>query len=164
MKKIAVFASGYGSNFEAIVRASKNRILEGEISLLVCDNPNANAINIAKKENIDIFTFDPKEYDSKSDYESEILNKLLDYNIELIALGGYMRLIGPKLLNDYKNKIVNIHPSLLPAFKGKNAIEKALDYGVKVIGITIHYVDEGMDTGKIIYQDCFKLEGNASSI
>lgn len=152
MKKVAIFASGNGSNFQAIVDAVKNGTLNAEISLLVCDKPGAYCLERAKKENIPAFTFSPKEFQSKAEYESIILKKLEEYEIDFIALAGYMRLVGPTLLNPYEGKIVNIHPSLLPAFPGKDAIGQALSAGVSITGVTVHYVDEGMDTGQVIEQ------------
>src|SRR5690606_6087050 len=98
------------------------------------------------------FVFNPKQYHSKVDFEQEITNELRKYSVDYIILAGYMRLIGPTLLKNFPNRIINIHPSLLPAFPGKDAIGQAVQAGVKVTGVTIHYVDEGMDTGPIIAQ------------
>ena len=159
MKKIAVFASGFGSNFEALIEATKSGRLKAGISLLVTDKSACYAVNRAMKNHIDVFAFDAREYASKEDYETAITDILIEKGVELIVLAGYMRLLGKVLLEKFSGKIVNIHPSLLPAFPGLHAIEKAYQYGVKVFGITIHYVDEGMDTGKIIAQDCFKTTG-----
>jgi phosphoribosylglycinamide formyltransferase-1 len=162
MKKIAVFASGSGSNFEAIVKAQKEGTLNAEVSLLVCDKEFAFAIKRAEKFGIETLVVDPKAFENKKAYETHILNKLDDLKIDFIALAGYMRLIGETLLNAYEGRMVNIHPSLLPAFKGKDAIGQAIAYGVQVMGVSIHYVDAGMDTGRIIAQDAFKLYGNES--
>jgi phosphoribosylglycinamide formyltransferase 1 len=152
MKKIAVFASGTGSNFQAIIDAVKDGQLKIEISLLVCDKPSALAIVRAQKEDIPVFVFQPKDYKDKADYETEILAKLEDKQIEFIALAGYMRLIGPTILSKFEGNIINIHPSLLPNFPGKDAIGQAIEAGVDRTGVTIHYVDAGMDTGKVIAQ------------
>lgn len=160
MKKIAIFASGSGTNFQAIVNSIKNKEIKAEIALLVCDNPNAFVIIRAKKENINTFVFNPKNYINKENYEKDIIKELKKHKIEFIALAGYMRIIGKNLLKEYNNKIINIHPSLLPAFKGKDAIKKAYEYGVKVTGVTIHYIDEGIDTGKIIAQEVIKISEN----
>jgi phosphoribosylglycinamide formyltransferase-1 len=151
--KIAVFASGTGTNFSAILESIKSKqITNVEVVLLVSDNPEALAVCKAKDESIPVFTFKAKEYPHKQAYEEEILEKLTQGHVDLIVLAGYMRLLGHVLLKAYDGKIINIHPSLLPAFKGKDAIGQALDYGVKVTGVTVHYVDEGMDTGPIIAQ------------
>lgn len=152
MKKIAIFASGNGSNFQALVDASKNGELQAEVHLLICDNPNAKVIERASQSGIEAFVFMPKTFPEKSAFEEKIVEALTEKEIEFIVLAGYMRLIGHTLLSAYEGKIVNIHPSLLPAFPGKGAIEQALESGRKVTGVTVHYVDEGMDTGPIIAQ------------
>lgn len=155
--KIAVFASGNGSNFEAIQQAIFEKRLNAEIAILVTDQPTCYAVERAKNHNIDILSFIPKEYSSKEKFETIIADKLDELNVQLIVLAGYMRLIGTVLLDRFGGRIINIHPSLLPAFPGLHAIEQAYNYGVKVFGITIHYVDAGMDTGKIIAQDAFTI-------
>ena len=160
MKKIAIFASGSGTNFQAFIDAINHNILQAEIVLLVSDKPDCMAVERAKKHNINIFSFNPKTYPSKEVFEQEIVEILHQKEVDLIVLAGYMRLIGNVLLSAFEGKIVNIHPSLLPAFAGLHAIEKAWQHGVKVFGITIHYVDKGMDTGAIIDQDSFRIIGN----
>ena len=160
MKNLAIFASGSGSNFQAIIDDGISA--DVEIKLLVCDNKDAYAIKRAKKSGIDTFIFSAKEYKTKGDYEKDILAELKERNISFIALAGYMRLIGNVLLDEFENKIINIHPSLLPAFMGKDAIGQAFEYGVKVMGVSIHYVDSGMDTGKIIAQESFDVKDNMS--
>ena len=152
MKKIAVFASGNGSNFQSIADAASTGSLDAEIALVVCDRPGACVIERAKKEGIELFLFSAKDYETKAAFESEIVKRLQERDVEWIALAGYMRLIGDTLLQAYPERIINIHPSLLPSFPGKDAIGQAFDAGVKVTGVTIHYVDEGMDTGPIIAQ------------
>ena len=158
MKKIAVFASGSGSNFQAIVDAVADGRLEADIALLVCDRPGAKVIERAERANVPTFVFSAKDYESKAAFESEIAEKLKAIGVDWIVLAGYMRLIGETLLSIYEGKIVNIHPSLLPAFPGKNAVQQALDAKVKVTGVTIHYVDEGMDTGPIIAQQAVTVD------
>jgi len=160
MNKIAIFASGSGTNFQAFINAIAQNILQAEIVLLVSDNPDCMAVQRAIKHNIDIFSFNPASYPSKAAFEQEIVNVLHQKEVDLIVLAGYMRLVGETLLSAFEGKIVNIHPSLLPAFPGLHAIEKAYHHGVKVFGITIHYVDKGMDTGAILAQDCFRIAGN----
>ncbi|AIE58807.1 phosphoribosylglycinamide formyltransferase [Bacillus methanolicus] len=158
MKNIAVFASGSGSNFQAILDAINNGSLKAKIKLLVCDQKNAYAIERAKAAQIPQFVFTAKNYLNKEEYENEIVHELKKYGVEFIVLAGYMRLIGPTLLKEYEGRIVNIHPSLLPAFPGKDAIGQALAARVKVSGVTIHFVDEGMDTGPIIAQQAVTIE------
>ena len=158
MKKIAVFASGSGSNFQAIADAVFSGEISADISLLICDKPGAYVLERARVAEIPSFVFNPKDFPSKADFEQEILLLLKNRNIDLIVLAGYMRLIGPTLLNEYKGRIVNIHPSLLPDFPGKDAVGQALAAGVKWTGVTIHYVDEGMDTGPVIVQERVRIE------
>ncbi|MBO8157510.1 MAG: phosphoribosylglycinamide formyltransferase [Bacillaceae bacterium] len=158
MKKIAVFASGSGTNFQALLEASRKDQSKFEVALMVCDKPRAKVIERAEKTGVPAFVFNPKEYDSKNAFEKEILKRLEQDQIEFIALAGYMRLIGETLLRAFEGRIVNIHPSLLPAFPGKDAIGQAFDKKVKITGVTIHYVDEGMDTGPIIDQEAVRVE------
>ncbi|MCM3674623.1 phosphoribosylglycinamide formyltransferase [Peribacillus simplex] len=165
MKRLAVFASGNGSNFQSIAEAIKSGKLAAEICLVICDREDAYVLERAKLENIDSFSFSAKNYSNKTEYESEILEKLRQYEIEFIILAGYMRLIGPTLLQKYSQRIVNIHPSLLPSFPGKDAIGQAFDAGVKETGVTVHYVDDGMDTGPVIAQKAVPiLEGDTKDI
>lgn len=153
MRKLAIFASGSGSNFEAIVQAVQDGKLPGvEVALLVCDKPGAKVLERAERLGIDTFVFQPKEYADKAAFEQEIVAQLQKRDISLVVLAGYMRLVGDTLLSDYEGKIINLHPSLLPAFPGKDAIGQALAYGVKITGVTVHLVDAGLDTGPIIAQ------------
>lgn len=158
MKKIAVFASGNGSNFQALVEAEKTGKLDAKISLLICDQPEAYVLKRATDERIPFLCISPKCYSTKASYEQALLEQLNRESIDYILLAGYMRLIGPTLLQAYPRRIINIHPSLLPAFPGKDAVGQAVNAGVKVTGLTIHYVDEGMDTGQIIAQRAIEIE------
>ena len=160
MKRLAVFASGRGSNFEAIVSACESGRLCAEVVLLVCDRPDAEVVARAEAHHVPCFAFSPKDYAAKADYEREIVSRLQQSGVELICLAGYMRLLSEVMLNAYEGRIINIHPSLLPAFKGAHAIEQAMAYGVKVYGITIHYVDASMDGGRIIAQQAIPYEGS----
>lgn len=158
-KRLAVFASGRGSNFEAIVSACESGRIAAQVVLLVCDHPSAEVVARAKAHHIDCFAFSPKDYASKADYEQAISLLLEQSGVELICLAGYMRLLSETFVNRYPGRIINIHPSLLPAFKGAHAIEQAFEYGVKIYGVTIHYVDATMDGGKIISQQAVPYEG-----
>jgi phosphoribosylglycinamide formyltransferase 1 len=158
MKKIVVFASGNGSNFQAIIDAVQSGEICANIALLICDKPWAHAIERAKEAGIHTFVFNPKDYQFKEDYEKEILCELTKVGADLLVLAGYMRLIGPTLLAEYQGRIVNIHPSLLPSFPGKDAIGQALEAKVKKSGVTIHFVDEGMDTGPIVVQESVAID------
>ena len=159
--KIAVFASGYGSNFEVIARAAKAGEIPAEVVLLVCDKAEARACQIAEQMNIPMFVFSAKEYASKAEYESAIIERCKQAEVELICLAGYMRIVGETLLNAYNGLIINLHPALLPSFKGAKAIEQAFEYGVKIFGATIHYVDESLDGGKIIAQRAVEYDGDS---
>ncbi len=162
MKNIAVFASGTGSNFIAIYEAIVNQYLEANIVLLVSDRPKSSVVKKAIKLHIPTFIFNPSDFSDKASYEIDILNILKERDVDLIVLAGYMRLIGNTLLNGYQRKIINIHPSLLPQYKGLDAIGQAMNDNAKMTGITVHYVDKGMDTGDIIAQESFVIEANES--
>jgi len=157
---IAIFASGSGTNFEALVTACENGIIPAKIALLVCDNANVFVLQRAKNHNVPIFLFNAKNYASKKDYETEILSKLIENQIDIICLAGYMRIVGATLLNAFTQKILNIHPALLPAFKGANAIDDAFNFGVKVFGVTVHLIDNTIDGGTIIAQRAFEYYGH----
>jgi phosphoribosylglycinamide formyltransferase 1 len=152
MKRIAIFASGSGSNFQAIIDAVKAGQLQAEVGLMVSDRPSALVVERAAQHSVPVFTFSPKNYPTKPNYEAEILQELKRREIDFIVLAGYMRLIGSTLLQEFEGRIVNIHPSLLPEFPGKDAIGQAIDAEARVSGVTVHFVDEGMDTGPIIEQ------------
>ncbi|MBU9721256.1 MULTISPECIES: phosphoribosylglycinamide formyltransferase [Bacillaceae] len=156
--KLAVFASGSGSNFEAIVGAVHAGDIAGTVQVLICDKGDAFALERAERLCIPAYVLEPRKYGSKVEYEEAVLQVLRSYEVELIILAGYMRLVGDTLLSAYENRIINIHPSLLPAFPGLDAIGQAFDAGVKITGVTVHYVDAGMDTGPIIAQEAVKVE------
>ena len=157
---IALFASGKGTNFEAIAAACNRGEIDARIVLLVCDKPQAEVVQKAAALGIECFAFSAKDYSSKEEYEQIIVNMLDSRGVELVCLAGYMRIVGSVLLGAYSGRIINIHPSLLPAFAGARAIEQAIEYGVKVFGITIHWVDDTLDGGKIIAQQAFNYEGS----
>lgn len=157
---IAVFASGSGSNFQAISDAIENGEIQAKIELVVTDQPNAFVIQRAESKGIPVLAVSPKSFSSKEQYEGVILDALREKNVHWLILAGYMRLIGKTLLDAYASHIVNIHPSLLPSFPGKDAIGQAIEHGVKITGVTVHYVDEGMDTGTIIMQKAVEIMDN----
>ncbi|MBD0383327.1 phosphoribosylglycinamide formyltransferase [Paenibacillus sedimenti] len=150
--RIAVFASGSGSNFQAIVDQVQKGKLDVSIELLVCDRPNAFVVERAKEAKVPVFAFRPKEYASREAYESLILQELQERQVDLIVMAGYMRIITNVLVVPYYGRMINIHPSLLPSFPGVRAIEQAVEYGVKQTGVTVHFVDGGLDSGPIIAQ------------
>ena len=149
---LAVFVSGRGSNFLSLLRATAYSKLHASIVLLVTDNPQAPALQKAIDAEIPVYVFRPEQFSSKEECEAQIVDKLKEAEADMILLAGYMRMVGPTLIQAYRHRILNIHPSLLPAFPGKNAQKQAIDYGVRCSGCTVHLVDEGMDTGPIIAQ------------
>lgn len=155
--KIAVLASGRGSNFSAIVRAVKRGRIKAQISLLICDRPGARVLAKARRAKVKTSLVKREDFLNRQDFEQKIIQRLEDEAIDLIVLAGYMRLLSNEFVRKYKNRILNIHPSLLPAFKGTSAIEDAFNYGVKVTGVTVHFVDEGMDSGPIVLQQAVKI-------
>ena len=160
MKSLAVFASGTGTNFVAIAKACASDVINARVALLVCDKPGAPVLDRARELGVEAFAFSARDYASKADYEAEIVRLLDERKVDLVCLAGYMRIVGETLLKAYEGKIINIHPSLLPAFRGANAVEQAVAYGVKVYGITIHWVNSDLDGGKIIAQRAFSYEGS----
>jgi len=160
MKNIAVFASGRGSNFSAIATAIKKGSLKARIALLICDNPKAGAIARAARCGVTCCIVCRNDFPSKELFEEAIVSRLKQEKVELIALAGYMRILGPKLINAFRNRIINIHPACLPAFKGAHAIKDAFDYGVKATGVTVHFVDEKTDNGPIILQSPVLIRKN----
>ena len=152
MLTIGVLASGRGSNFQAIIDNINSGFLKARIALLVTDNPTAYAIERAKKHNIEVLVTRPKEFPDKDSYYSHIAKELKNRGVELVILAGFMRVVGKALIKEFRNKIMNIHPALLPSFPGLHGQKQASDYGVKISGCTVHFVDEGVDTGPIIIQ------------
>jgi phosphoribosylglycinamide formyltransferase-1 len=152
--KIAVLVSGNGSNLQAIIDSiEKGHIKNAAINVVISNKANAYALERAKNYGINTVFLDPCEYD-KDGYDRTILKILNQYNTDLLLLAGYFRLLGNEIIELYRNRVMNIHPSLLPAFKGLHAQKQAFEYGVKVAGCTVHFVDEGLDSGPIILQRC----------
>ncbi|MDB5085653.1 MAG: phosphoribosylglycinamide formyltransferase [Bacilli bacterium] len=156
---IAVFASGSGTNFEALLQHPQHGS-RYEIVLFVTDRPHCLAKEKAAAANLSVFSFLPKEFASKAEFEQLIVQECRRKGVQLIVLAGYMRLIGPGLLEAYPNRIINLHPSLLPAFPGKDAIEQAFIAKVPVTGVSVHFVDSGMDTGPVIQQQDVAIQDN----
>lgn len=150
--KLAVFASGNGTNFQAIDDAIVRGEIDASIELLVCDQPGAAVIKRAKRAGVETLVLARRDFPTKKAFEEEIVHACQAHHVGYIFLAGYMRILGKAMLDAYPHRIVNIHPSLLPSFTGLDAIGQAFRKGVKITGITIHYVDEGMDTGPIIAQ------------
>lgn len=155
---IAVLCSGNGSNFQAIVDAVKGGKIKAKVALMVCDNAGAFALTRAQKAGVKTALIERKNFKTNKDFEAEIIKTLEKEKIGLICLAGFMRIIGPEFLQRFRNKILNIHPALLPSFKGAHGIKDALDYGVKVTGVSVHFVDDKMDHGPIILQEALEVK------
>lgn len=152
MINIAVFASGTGTNFIALHQHIRETKVPIKIACLICDQPNAPVVTKADELGIPVWTHHLREFEDKASYEKAILRELKKYNLALIILAGYMKIVTKVLLEAYPHAILNIHPALLPSFPGRHGIEDAFEYGVKITGVTIHWIDGGIDTGPIIAQ------------
>ncbi len=157
---IAVFASGEGTNFQAIIDAIRAGEIEVNLTLLICDRPDAYAIVRAKEAGIKHILVERKNFKSRGDFNCEIIKYLEKEKIDLIVLAGFMWLLSEDFVKKYPNKILNIHPALLPSFKGAEGIKEAFNYGVKLTGVTVHFVDEELDHGPIILQKEVVVEEN----
>ncbi|MDV0441823.1 phosphoribosylglycinamide formyltransferase [Methanorbis furvi] len=152
MKRIAVLASGRGSNFQAILDALSRGEINGECIGLFTDNKDAYAIERAKAAGVPAYVIHFKDYPTKAAYEAEMLAAMKAANADLFVCAGYMRIIGTEIIREFAGRMINIHPALLPAFPGLHGQRQALEYGVKIAGCTVHFVDEGLDSGPIILQ------------
>lgn len=154
---LGVLASGRGSNLQAIIDRIKEGKLEAQIRMVASDNPKAQALKRAEKENIKTLILDGETM-AKEEMEDIIIKTFKEEGIKLVVLAGFMRILGPTFISSFRYRIINIHPSLLPAFPGLEAQKQALDYGVKVSGCTVHFVDEEMDAGPIILQAAIPIQ------
>ena len=152
MTSFAVFASGEGTNLQQFIDDAQAGMFPCPLALVVSDRPGCRAVLRAREAGIDVFAFNPKDFADKVAYERAILQELRERAVGWVVLAGYMRLIGPTLLEPYRGRIVNVHPSLLPHFPGKEAVEQALRAGVSRTGVSVHFVDKGIDTGEVIAQ------------
>lgn len=152
--KIGIFISGTGSNMETVIRNFQNGTLDGvsEISFVLSDKKNAGGIEKAQKLGIQTVILPKMKDETRENYELRLYDAVKPFNTGLIVLAGFMKIIGSSFISRYKGKIINIHPSLLPSFKGVDAQKQAFDYGVKISGCTVHFVDETLDGGPIILQ------------
>jgi len=157
-KRLAVLASGSGSNLQAIIENCQNGYIPAEVAVVLSNNTSAYAIERAKNFNIATVVLETKDFDSREAYDKKVVEILKSYEIDLVVLAGYMLLVTSEFLKGFQGRIMNIHPALLPAFAGTDGIGDALTYGAKVAGVTVHFVDEGCDTGPIILQDCLKIK------
>ncbi len=158
MTNIAVLVSGSGSNLQALIDSIEEGYFRARICVVISDVGCAFALDRARKHGIEAVFVHPGKYPSKELYEKEVLAVLKKHKADLVLLAGYMRILGKTLLSAYKDRILNIHPALLPAFPGLHAQRQAFEYGVKVAGCTVHFVDENLDGGAIILQRCVEVK------
>jgi phosphoribosylglycinamide formyltransferase-1 len=150
--KIGVLVSGSGSNLQSIIDNIEKGLLDAVIMVVVSNNPHAYAIERAKKHQIPSVVMENKDYGSRDEFDGAMVNILKSYSVELVVMAGFMRVLSPVFLNSFHMKIMNIHPAVLPSFPGIHAQKRAADYGVKFSGCTVHFADEGVDTGPVIIQ------------
>lgn len=157
---IGILCSGRGSNLQAIIDACEKGVIPGNVVIVISDKADAHALERAKKHNIEAKHISPKQFSSKEEYEKQVLEALDKRKVNLVCLAGYMRIVGPTLVRHFSGRMMNIHPALLPAFPGLHGQKQALDYGVKMTGCTVHFVDEGCDTGPVILQQAVPVLGS----
>ena len=158
--KIGVLASGRGSNLQAIIDASENGKINADVVVVISDVPDAYALERAKKHGIPNFHIAPKGFNNKKEYEDAIVRKLKEHGVRLVLLAGYMRVVTGVLINAFGGNVMNIHPALLPSFKGLHAQRQALEYGVRFSGCTVHFVTEDVDGGPVITQAVVPVHDN----
>ncbi len=157
-KKIVSFlVSGKGSNFKAVAEKILSGYINAEPGIVISSSGEALALKKSEELGIKSIAIESKNFRTKEEHETEIIKNLKLYKTDLVVAAGYMRILTPSFINMYRYKIINIHPSLLPSFPGKNAQQQALDYGVKLTGCTTHFIDEGTDTGPIIMQAAVEI-------
>lgn len=159
---LAIFASGRGSNFSAIIKAIKQNQIKVKSVILVCDNPEALVIKRAKIAKVGVVLINRQDFSSRADFEEAIIQRLKNYKINLIVLAGFMRILSAAFVKLYHNRIMNIHPSLLPDFKGAQAIADAFHHKVAATGVTVHFIDEEVDNGPVILQQKVKINKSGS--
>ena len=157
---IAVLVSGRGSNLQSIINSIERKELDVNLSVVISNKKEALALERAKKNGIETIFIDPTAYLNSQEYDKELIKKLRELSIDLVCLAGYMRILSKEVIQSFDRKIINIHPSLLPAFPGLNAQKQAIKYGVKFSGCTVHFVDSGIDTGPIIMQTAVPVYDN----
>jgi len=158
--KLAVLVSGRGSNLQAIMDSIDREELDAHLSIVISNTKDAMALKRAEKHEIKTIFIDPSNYSSSKEYDKALVLKLKEFPIDLICLAGYMRILGEEIIQTFEKKIINIHPSLLPAFPGLNAQKQAINHGVKFSGCTVHFVDSGVDSGPIILQTVVPVYDN----
>ena len=157
---LGILISGRGSNMLNLVNASQRGLINSKIKIVISNNKNSSGIDKAKRKNIKTKIINQKDYESKKDFENALTNTLKNQNVDLVCLAGFMSILSKKFLKEWHRKVINIHPSLLPSFRGKNAVKQALENRVKTAGCSVHFVDEGIDTGEIISQEKVSVSSN----
>ena len=155
--KIAILASGEGSNFQELINLSKSNKFDIDIRILITNKSDAGCILKAKNSNISYEIIKNSDYEKREDFEEEIIKTIKKYDIEIIVMAGWMKIMSSKFVNAFKNQIINIHPSLLPSFKGNNAIKEAIINGSKITGCSVHFVEPEVDSGSLIMQAAFSI-------
>jgi phosphoribosylglycinamide formyltransferase-1 len=150
--RLGVLISGRGSNLQSIIDATKKGEIDAEAVIVISDKKGAQGLERARVNNIDAIFINPKEYKKREEYDRKVVEELNRYKVDLVLLAGFMRIVTSALIEPFRNRIMNIHPALLPSFPGMNAQKQAIDCGVKFSGCTVHFVEEGMDEGPIIIQ------------
>lgn len=159
--RLGVLASGSGTNLEAIARAIDDNDLPAAIVIVISDKPGAPALERAARRRIRTLVVEERAFVRRRDYDRAVVEALEQAGVDLVVLAGYMKLAGPEMVDAFRGRMINVHPSLLPSFPGTSAVDDALAHGVKVSGATVHFVDEGLDTGPIITQEAVEvLEGD----
>lgn len=153
MKKVAIFISGRGSNLSAILEKRKNGHLHCDVPFVFSNKKQVKGLEVARQYDVQTYVYERKECSSQAEYDEKILALLLENSIDYVVLAGFMMILSKNLIERFPGKIINIHPSLLPAFPGLNSQRRALDYGVKFAGCTVHFVTPEVDSGPIILQD-----------
>jgi phosphoribosylglycinamide formyltransferase-1 len=156
--QLGVLVSGVGSNLQAILDAISAGTLNAEVKVVIANRPGAPALERARAAGVSALTIPHKDFASREAFDRALVSALCEADVNWIVLAGFMRVLTPEFLSAYKGRIINIHPSLLPAFPGVDAAKQALDYGVKLTGCTVHFVDQGVDSGKIIAQRAVPVE------
>lgn len=158
MMRVGVLASGSGSNFSALVEALNVEGSPARVEVLVCNVPGAKVLERATASGVEAVLVDHKKTGTREQFDEAVAQTLIDRGIELVCLAGYMRLVTPTFLRRFSGKVINIHPALLPAFPGLHGVRQAIEHGVSVAGCTVHFVDEGTDTGPIIAQAAVQVQ------
>lgn len=156
-RAIAVFCSGQGTNLQAILDAARAGRLRASVATVVSDRADAKALERARRAGVEACYLDPKSFPTRADYERALITHCEAHRVQLVCLAGFMRILSPVFVRHFRNRILNIHPALLPAFPGGHAVHDALAWGAKVTGVTVHFVDEDVDHGPIVLQEAVAI-------